>query len=173
MTGPTVVANAERLTKAQLHAKVMRGWARGIDRHGKGTFADRIECSIQALDKQLAGSLPTLETIDRAMDAEPSVLDDYFEAKGKRLVDKEAVCDADDCGLLIARVLVMLNEAEHPNGPGGRAIVPPGIPRRREADARPSCRVCSLDPTMHRDPSTALCGRLKPTNNTRKTPQRR
>jgi hypothetical protein len=124
MTGPTVVANAERLTKAQLHAKVMRGWARGIDRHGKGTFADRIECSIQALDKQLAGSLPTLETIDRAMDAEPSVLDDYFEAKGKRLVDKEAVCDADDCGLLIARVLVMLNEAEHPNGPGGRAIVP-------------------------------------------------
>ena len=124
MTGPTVVAALQRLTKQQLHAKVMRGWARGIDRHGKGTFADRIECSIQALDKQLAGSLPTLETIDRAMDAEPSVLDDYFEAKGKRLVDKEAVCDADDCGLLIARVLVMLNEAEHPNGPGGRAIVP-------------------------------------------------
>jgi hypothetical protein len=124
MTGPTVVAALQRLTKQQLHAKVMRGWARGIDRHGKGTFADRIECSIQALDKQLAGSLPTLETIDRAMDAEPSVLDDYFEAKGKRLVDKEAVCDADDCGLLIARVLVMLNEAEHPNGPGGRTIVP-------------------------------------------------
>jgi hypothetical protein len=124
MTGPTVVAALQRLTKQQLHAKVMRGWARGIDRHGKGTFADRIECSIQALDKQLAGSLPTLETIDRAMDAEPSVLDDYFEAKGKRLVDKEAVCDVDDCGLLIARVLVMLNEAEHPNGPGGRTIVP-------------------------------------------------
>lgn len=124
MVDPTVVAAPQRLTKAQLHAKVMRGWSRGIDRLGKGAFADQIDCSVQALDKQLAGSLPTFETIDHAMDVEPTVLDDYFSAKGKRLVDKDAVCNSDDVSLLIARVLVMIQEAEHPDGPGGRTIVP-------------------------------------------------
>ena len=122
MTDDTVVASMQPLTKARLHAKVMRGWVRGIDRHGKGAWADRIDCSVQALDKQLAGSLPTLETIDRAIDAELTVMDDYFAAKGKRLVDAEAVCDVDDMSLLIARVLVMIQEAEHPGGPGGRSV---------------------------------------------------
>ncbi len=125
MTGPTVVAKAERLTKAQLHAKIMRGVARGIDNAGgKGRFADAVDLSTQAIDKQLQGSMPSIEVLDRVMDIEPTVLDDWLRAKGKRLVDEDAVCDADDCGLLIARVLVMLNEAEHPNGPGGRTIVP-------------------------------------------------
>ncbi len=125
MTSPTVVAKAERLSKAALHAKIMRGVARGIDNQGgKGRFADAIDLSTQALDKQLQGSMPSIEVFDRVMDIEPTVLDDWLRSKGKRLVDEDAVCDVDDCSLLIARVLVMLNEAEHPNGPGGRKIVP-------------------------------------------------
>jgi len=118
-----VVGSAQRLTKPQLHAKIMRGWARAIDRLGKGSFADALESSTQALDKQLAGSMPTFEMIDRALDAEPTVLDDYFDAKGKRLVDKEAVCDTDDASVLIAKLLLKLHEAQHPDSPGGRSIV--------------------------------------------------
>jgi hypothetical protein len=121
----TVVAKREPLSKARLHAKLMRGLSRGIDNTGgKGRFADAIDLSVQALDKQLSGSMPSVEVLDRMMDVEPTVLDDWMRAKGKRLVDEDAVCDADDMGLLIARVLVMLNEAEHPDGPGGREIVP-------------------------------------------------
>lgn len=112
------------LSKAQVHAKLMRGWARGIDKHGKGAFADKIGVSAPALDKQLSGSMPGFDVIDAALDAEPSVLDDYIAAKGKRIVNKDAVCDVDDIGLLLSRLLVMINEAEHPEGPGGRAIVP-------------------------------------------------
>lgn len=120
----TVVGKAPPLSKLQLHAKLMCGWSRGISRHGKGGFADKLEISGPALDKQLSGSMPTFEVIDRAIDHEPSVLDDYFREKGKRLVDADAVCDVDDMGLLLARVLVMINEAEHPDGPGGRKVVP-------------------------------------------------
>lgn len=120
----TVVSKPERLTKPALHAKVMRGWARAIDKHGKGAFADMLEISTVALDKQLAGSMPTLEVIDRALDVEESVLDDWLKAKGKRIVDAGAVCDVDDFSLLITRVLLMIQEAEHPDGPGGRTVVP-------------------------------------------------
>lgn len=123
MQRTTVVAETKPLTKAQLHAKLMRGWARGIDRHGKGAFADELEVSGTALDKQLAGSLPSFETIDKALDAEPTVLDDYFAAKGKRVVDANAVCDADDAGVLITRILLWLQESQHPDSPGGRSIV--------------------------------------------------
>ena len=82
MTGPTVVAKSEQISKPRLHAKIMRGWARAIDRMGKGAFADAIECSAQALDKQLAGSMPSLETLDRALAAEPTILDDWLAARG-------------------------------------------------------------------------------------------
>jgi hypothetical protein len=119
----TVVAGTQRLNKQQLHAKLMRGWARGIDRHGKGTFADKLECTTTGLDKQLAGSFPSFETLDRALDAEPTVLDDFMLAKGKRIVDANAVCDVDDASLLITRLLLWLQEAQHPDSPGGRAVV--------------------------------------------------
>ena len=119
-----VVPKLGPLSKLELHAKLMLGWTRAISRHGKGAFADKLECTGPGLNKQLAGSMPDFETIDKALDAEPSVLDDYLAAKGKRLVDAEAVCDVDDLGLLLARVTLLLQEAEHPDGPGGRAIVP-------------------------------------------------
>lgn len=124
MSDPTVVANTQPLPKARLHAKLMRGWTRIIDKKGKGAFADAIDCSVQALDKQLAGSMPTLETIDRALCVDATVLDDWLKARGFRLCPEDADCDADNFSLLMARVLVMIQEAEHPDGPGGRAIVP-------------------------------------------------
>lgn len=124
MTHPnTVVGETAPLTKQQLHAKLMRGWARGIDRHGKGAFADALDVTPPALDKQLSGSFPSFETLDKALDAEPTVLDDYFAAKGRRLVDKNAVCDVDDAAVLITRLLLWLQESQHPDSPGGRAVV--------------------------------------------------
>lgn len=124
MTEQTVARVTIPLTKQRLHAKIMRGFSRAIDNLGKGAFLDAIDCTSEGLRKQMNGSMPSLETIDKALDAEATVLDDWLRAKGKRLVDKDAVCDVDDMGLLLSRVLVMLNEAEHPEGPGGRAIVP-------------------------------------------------
>lgn len=121
----TVVRKCSKLSKPELHAEILKGWARGISRHGgQGAFADKLEISTTALGKHLTGSLPCFETLDKALDAEPTVLDDYLKRKGKRLVDEDAVCDVDDMGLLLARVLVMIQEAEHPNGPGGRTVVP-------------------------------------------------
>lgn len=122
VTDETVVSNTDPLPKHRLHALVMAGWNRAIAARGKGRFADDIDCSLPGLDKQLTGSLPGLEAIDRALCVEDSVLDDWLGFRGKKLVDKNAVCDVDDLGLLMARVLVMIQEAEHPDGPGGRAI---------------------------------------------------
>ena len=119
----TVVAKAQRLTKPELHAFLMEGWARAITKNGKGKFADALEISTTALDKQLTGSMPGFDIIDKAMDACPTVLDEYVRAKGKRIVDENAVCDTDDASLLIARLLVKLQEAEHPDSPGGRSVV--------------------------------------------------
>lgn len=122
MADTTVVPNTEPLSKQRLHAKLMAGWNRAINTLGKGKFADDIDCTVTGLNKQLAGSMPDLEAIDRALCVEPTVLDDWLAYRGKRLVDENAVCDTDDLGLLMARVLVMLSEAEHPDGPGGRTI---------------------------------------------------
>ncbi len=125
MIHDTVVGEQTPLTKQRLHAKLMRGVSRGIDNAGgKGRFADAIDLSVQALDKQFAGSMPSVEVLDRMMDAEPTVLDDWMRAKGLRIVAENAVCDSDDLGLLLARVQLMLQEAEHPDGPGGRTVVP-------------------------------------------------
>ena len=122
-TGKTVVSKASRLSKPTVHALLMGGWARGIAENGKGKFADALEISTVALDKQLTGSMPGFDIIDKALDACPTVLDDYLTAKGLRIVDESAVCDTDDASLLIARLLVKLQEAEHPDSPGGRSVV--------------------------------------------------
>jgi hypothetical protein len=119
----TVVSPKRSLTKQKAHALLMEGWARAIVKLGKGAFADAIEISDVALNKQLTGSMPGFDCIDRALDACPTVLEEYFRAKGKRLVDEEAVCDTDDASVLIARLMLWLQEAEHPDSPGGRRVV--------------------------------------------------
>lgn len=119
----SVVRDRSRLDKQQLHGVLMQGWARAIVKNGKGGFADMLGISTVALDKQLTGSMPGFEFIDKALDACPTVLDEYFNAKGKRIVDSEAVCDTDDANVLIAKLMVWLAEAQHPDSPGGRRIV--------------------------------------------------
>ena len=119
----TVVSKRQPLSKPQLHSLLMQGWTRAIAKLGKGRFADAIGVSGPALDKQLVGSMPGFDCIDAALDACPTVLDEYLREKGKRLVDQDAVCDTDDASLLIARLMVKLQEAEHPESPGGRAVV--------------------------------------------------
>jgi hypothetical protein len=119
----TVVRNCSTLSKPQLHALLMEGWARAIAKLGKGLFADHLEISAPALDKQLTGSMPGFDCIDKAFDADDSVLDEWAAEKGKRIVAKEAVCDVDDLRLLIARVMLKMQEVTHPDSPGGAAIV--------------------------------------------------
>lgn len=119
----TNAASQPQLTRAQVHSLLMQGWTRAIAKHGKGAFADKIDVSSPALDKQLTGSMPTFDCIDRALDACPTVLDEYMAEKGKRIVDAEAVCDTDDASVLIARLMLWLQEAQHPDSPGGRRIV--------------------------------------------------
>jgi len=123
MSAATVVPERAPLPKQRLHAKLMRGWVRIIDAIGKGAFADKLGCTTAGIDKQVSGSMPGLDIIDAAFCIDDTVLDDWLAYHGKRLVDEQAVCDVDDMGLLLSRVLVMLNEAEHPDGPGGRAII--------------------------------------------------
>ncbi|WCP14515.1 hypothetical protein sphantq_02961 [Sphingobium sp. AntQ-1] len=118
----TVVGEKRPLSKPRLHALLMEGWSRAIVKLGKGAFADKIGVSVPALDKQLTGSMPGFDVIDAALDVCPTVLDEYLREKGLRLVDQEAVCDTDDASLLIARLLVKLQEAEHPDSPGGRSV---------------------------------------------------
>jgi hypothetical protein len=119
----TVVGVKHPLTKQNVHALLMQGWARAITKHGKGAFADHCEISTVALDKQLVGSMPGFEVIDKAFDTCPTVLDEYMAKKGKRIVDAEAVCDTDDASVLIARLMLWLQEAQHPDSPGGRRVV--------------------------------------------------
>lgn len=120
---PPVVGETRKLRKPQLHGLLMQGWARAIAKHGKGSFADQVEVSVTALDKQLTGSMPGFDCIDKALDACPTVLDEYLAEKGKRLVDADAVCDTDDASVLVARLMLWLQEAQHPESPGGRRIV--------------------------------------------------
>jgi len=123
----TVVGQIRPLSKLELHAKLMRGWNRAIDALGKGRFADKLEISGPGLDKQLTGSLPGVDLLDKALAVEPSVLDDWLAHHGLRLVDREAVCDTDDVSVLVSRLLNKLVEAQHPDSPGGRRIVGPEI----------------------------------------------
>lgn len=123
MSSPTVVLHRSRLSRQELHALVMCGWTRCIAKLGRGRFADVIEVTGSGLDRHLKGSLPGLECIDRALDEDDTVLNEWLDAKGKRLVSKEAVCDTDDASLLIARLLVKLQEAQHPDSPGGRNVI--------------------------------------------------
>lgn len=121
----TIVRNRSKVSKARLHDLLMTGWARLIARHGKGSFADALDTSTVAIDKHLTGSMPGFELIADALTFKDSdVLDDVLAELGIRIVPADAVCCVDDLSLLIARVLVKVQEAEHPDGPGGRTVVP-------------------------------------------------
>lgn len=118
----TVVRNCSKTPKPTLHAQLMAGWTRCIARFGKGGFADALEISTVGLDKQLTGSMPDFATIMDAFDHDDTVLDDVFAGKGKRIVDRDAVCETDDIKLLVARVNLKLQEYTHPDSPAGEDL---------------------------------------------------
>jgi hypothetical protein len=149
-SNPTVVRTCTIATKMELHSLVMPGWARGVKAHGKGGWADKLGISTVALDKQLTGSMPGLECIDKALDVEPTVLDDWLDRKGKRLVDKEHDEGVRDLTLLLAQVNLKIAEAQHPTSPGRRADHPFRISRCGVLDARASCRDRPLDRALQR-----------------------
>jgi hypothetical protein len=122
-----VVRVCAKLTKPELHALLMTGWARAIAKFGKGAFADAIETTGAGIDKQLSGSMPGFETIMDAFDHDPSVLDDLFRLKRKRIVDDESTCETGDALILMSKLLTWLAEAQHPNSPGGKRVVPSEI----------------------------------------------
>lgn len=121
-TRQPVVRKCSKITKPQLHDLLMIGWQRAVSKFGKGAFAEALEISTVAVDKQLAGSMPDFATIVEAYAHDDEILNDILDTLGVRIVPKEAACDTDDLNLLLARALVKINEATHPDGPGGRNI---------------------------------------------------
>lgn len=119
----TIVRNRSKLGKSRVHDLLMVGWARCIARYGKEPFADALDVTTAAIDKHLKGSMPDFATIIDAASIDDQVLDEIADALGVRIVPKDAVCCVDDLNLLLSRALVKLNEAIHPDSPGGREIV--------------------------------------------------
>lgn len=119
----TIVRNTAKIGKSRLHDVLMIGWARMIARHGKSEFADELGVTTAAIDKQLQGTMPGFDLIvDACGMGEGDVLSEVCDALGVRIVPKEAACDTDDFNLLLARALVTINEAMHPDSPGGRTV---------------------------------------------------
>lgn len=119
----TIVRKCSTPNKPRLHDLLMIGWQRCVARYGKQAFAEKLDISTVAVDKQLSGSMPDFSLIVTARGFDEDVLNDVLDELGLRLVSKEATCDVDDLNVLLARALVRINEAIHPDSPGGRAIV--------------------------------------------------
>lgn len=119
----TIVRKCSKISKSRLHDLLMVGWSRSIAKFGKGPFAEAIELTTAAIDKQLASSMPGFEHIVDVYGFDAQVLDDVAKALGVRIVPEDAVCDTDDLHVLLARALVKISEAMHPESPGGRTIV--------------------------------------------------
>jgi hypothetical protein len=118
----TIVRKCGPFSKARLHDQLMVGWQRCVARYGKQPFAEALEITTVALDKQLQSSMPDFSLIVNARSFDEDVLNEILDDLGLRIVSKEAVCDTDDLNVLLARALVKINEAQHPSSPAGRAI---------------------------------------------------
>jgi hypothetical protein len=123
MTRQTIVRNCSKISRAELHDNLMVGWQRCIARYGKGPFAEELDVTTAALDKHIGGSMPGFDSIVDAFGIDGDVLNEVCDRLGVRIVSKEASADLDDLNLLLARALVIINGATHPESPGGRAIV--------------------------------------------------
>jgi len=114
----------EPLPKHRVAASIAAGWARIVRTKGKGSFADRLGTTERTVENALAGkTLPEAHTIFNSLAADKTALDELFEEYGVRLVDKDAVCDTDNLGMLLAQLHVWLEKARHPDSPGGAKIV--------------------------------------------------
>lgn len=114
----------EALPKHRVAASLAAGWARIIRKRGKGTFADRAGTTERTVENALAGkTLPEGHTIFNSLAVDTTSLDEVFDEYGLRLVPKDAVCDTDNLGMLLAQLHLWLERAKHPDSPGGAKIV--------------------------------------------------
>jgi len=122
----TVVSKVTPPSEQEFHALMVAGLARAaVNLGGQGALADKMDMTSAGLKKIFNGGMTSPKRLfDMLLDDRTStVLDDIAARYGRRFVDKEAVCNTDDAGLLLARLLVWVQEAQHPDSPGGRNIV--------------------------------------------------
>lgn len=118
-----VVPSVSDVTEDQFHGAMIAGLGRAeVSVGSRKALAYTMDVSPKQLGNIFAGAAPHPKRLWDALAVEPTALDDIARLYGKRMVDQEAVCDTDDASLLIARLLVKLQEAEHPDSPGGRNV---------------------------------------------------
>lgn len=121
-----VLPSKPDVNEAKFHNAMIRGLSRAADALGSlKALAFVMDISTKQLGNIMAGASTDPKRLWDAHIAAPDadVMNDIAELYGKRLVDKNATCDTDNLNVLLARVLLMVNEATHPDSPGGRAIV--------------------------------------------------
>jgi len=118
-----IVPETTSVTEAQFMAAMIAGLARAEKNVGTKALAFTMDVTVKQLGNILAGAATHPKRLWDAMAADESAQADIAALYGKRLVDKEAVCDVDDASVLITRLLLWLHEAQHPDSPGGRAVV--------------------------------------------------
>lgn len=93
MSSATVVRKVQRLTKDKAKSLIAAGLQRSVAQHGLDELALAGGCSERCLQKALAlDSLPEAHTLANMLDCDPTILDEFFKAKGFRLSPLH--CDA-------------------------------------------------------------------------------
>lgn len=118
-----VLPKTADISEAQFKAAQLAGLARAEKAIGEKGLAYVMDVSTRQLANIMDGGGTSPKRLWDALSADPSTLDDIAALYGRRIVAKEAVCDVDDAGLLIARLMAWFAEASHPDSPGGRRIV--------------------------------------------------
>lgn len=124
MTAGTVVTPVRAPTEQEFHASMIAGLARAaVKLGGRGALADKMDMTSAGLKKVFDGGMTSPKRLFDLLEHDETVLNDVATRYGKRLVDAEAVCDVDDASVLVARLMLWLQEAQHPDSPGGRSVV--------------------------------------------------
>lgn len=121
-----VLPKAQQLTEEQFRNAWLLALARLCRERTDAQVALWLGVGIDHLRKNVKSgvSLPTADKIWNLLAHDESAHEEIDREYGVRKVSVDTVCDTDDASLLLSRALVMIHEAEHPEGPGGRSITP-------------------------------------------------
>jgi hypothetical protein len=119
-----VVPETTSVTEDEFRAAMLAGLARCEKKSSDKALAYVMDITTKQLGNiKNKGGTPSPKRLWDAHAAHGTGLEDIAALYGMRLVAKEAVCDVDDVSVMIARLLLWLHEAQHPNSPGGRKVV--------------------------------------------------
>lgn len=119
-----VVPETPNVTEPEFHAAMLSGLARCEKLSDEKALAFVMDITTKQLGNiRTKGSMPAPKRLWDAHAAHGTGLEEVAALYGYRIVAKEAVCDVDDASVLITRVLLWLHESQHPDSPGGRAVV--------------------------------------------------